>query len=47
LTLTRTRITDGGLKDLATMKELKLDGSRVTNAGIAELRKALPDCKMP
>jgi hypothetical protein len=43
-------VTDNGLKELAGLKELKyLDLRRcqgVTDAGVAELKKALPDCEI-
>jgi len=42
-------VTDKGLKELAALKglqELYLGRREVTAAGIAELRKALPDCKI-
>ena len=45
-----TEVTDACLKELAALKglqELYLFGCReVTAAGVAELRKALPDCKI-
>ena len=43
-------VTDAGLKDLAGLKGLKelilLNSTEVTAAGVAELKKALPDCKI-
>jgi hypothetical protein len=38
-----TLVTDAGLKSL---KALNVVDSRATGAGVAELRKALPDCKI-
>jgi hypothetical protein len=50
LHLQETKVTDAGLKELAGLKglqELHLRGCReVTDAGVAELQKALPDCKI-
>lgn len=49
-----SRITDKGLQELKNFKGLKttsgtpvisLGGSKVTAAGVAELQKALPNCK--
>ena len=42
-------ITDANLqqlKQLVNLKELSLDDNQVTAAGVAELQKALPDCKI-
>ena len=43
-------VTDAGLKELAPLKrvggELDLDDTKVTDAGVADLKKALPDCKI-
>ena len=42
-------MTDAGLKQLAGLKELKLlflQGTKVTDAGVAELQKALPGCNV-
>jgi len=42
-----SQITDVGLKELAKMKNLgslELDKTQVTDAGVAELQKALPSC---
>ena len=42
-----SQITDVGLKELAKMKNLgslELDKTQVTDAGVAELQKALPNC---
>lgn len=43
------RVTDAGLKELVTLeglKELDLVGTKVTDAGVADLQKALPNCKI-
>ena len=43
------RVTDGSIEHLSrltSLKELKLDRTRVTPAGIAELRKRLPGCEI-
>ena len=42
-------MTDAGLKELAAIKSLPhlyLRGTKVTDQGVAELRKALPECKI-
>jgi hypothetical protein len=43
-------VTDVGLKELAALTRLKslslFECKGVTDAGVAELRKALPDCKI-
>ena len=42
-------VTDAGLKELAGLKGLRklyLFGTKVTDAGVADLQKALPDCKI-
>jgi hypothetical protein len=42
-----TLVTDAGLKELVGLEQLRnlnLRRARVTAAGIAELRKALPQC---
>ena len=47
LILYRTEITDASLKEVAKMKQLKdleLGGTSVTKAGVAKLKKALPNC---
>ena len=47
LFLYNTQITDEGLKDLAKLQKLELlalEGTKVTKAGVAELKKALPNC---
>ena len=46
LGLKGTQITDAGLVQLSNLKSLQLERTRVTVAGVAELRKALPDCKI-
>ena len=43
------KVTDAGLvhlKGLTGLKDLGLYGTKVTNAGVAELKKALPKCKI-
>ena len=47
--LDNTKITDAGLvhlKGLNRLQPLYLYGSQVTDAGIAELPQALPNCKI-
>lgn len=42
-----TAVTDAGLRELTDLKQLTalhLDSKRVTEAGAAELQKALPKC---
>ena len=49
LSLTNTEIGDAGiglLQSLKKLKALKLEGSKVTAAGVAALRAELPDCKI-
>ena len=49
LDLSRTQVTDAGLKELAGLKQLTtldLRGAQVTDAGLKELRAALPGCKI-
>ena len=49
LYLTDPDITDVGLKDLVKLhklKELWLGGIKITDAGVAELQLALPDCEI-
>jgi Leucine-rich repeat (LRR) protein len=49
LKLNDTQVSDEGLKHLArltNLQELDLRGTNVTAAGVAELRKALPNCKI-
>ena len=43
----RTQITDVGLKELAKLQKLEslsVIGTKATKAGVAELKKALPNC---
>jgi hypothetical protein len=45
--LNDTQITDAGLKDVAKLQKLRgleLQGTKITKAGVAELKKALPKC---
>jgi hypothetical protein len=49
LDLRNNPLTDKGLenlKSLTPLKDLILTGTSTTAAGIAELRKALPDCQI-
>ena len=49
LGLDNTQITDAGLKELAEVHKLKylvLIKTKVTKEGVAELKKALPNCKI-
>jgi hypothetical protein len=42
-------VTDAGLKELAPLKgltELYLSRTKATDAGVKELKKALPECKI-
>jgi hypothetical protein len=42
-------VTDAGLKELAGLKSLQsldLSRTKVTDAGLKELQKALPDCEI-
>ena len=44
-----TKITDAGLvhlKGLTNLQELDLSRTRTTDAGVAVLQKALPNCKI-
>ena len=44
-----TQITDAGLGHLTgrtNLQELRLSGTQVTDAGVAELKQALPKCKI-
>jgi hypothetical protein len=44
-----TQITDVGLKELAKLQKLEslsVIGTKVTKAGVAELKKALPNCEI-
>jgi hypothetical protein len=43
--LTSTAVTDAGLKELAartSLRSVSLDDTKVTGAGVAQFRKALP-----
>jgi hypothetical protein len=43
------KVTDAGLKDLAGLQGLQtldLRYTQVTDAGVADLQKALPDCEI-
>ena len=47
--LSGTKISDAGLehlKGLKNLKVLRLDRTKVTDAGVAELKKALPGCRI-
>jgi len=47
LGLSGTKITDAGLKEVAKMRrleELYLITNQITKAGVAKLKKALPNC---
>ena len=49
LGLGATKVTDVGVKELATLKNLTsldLSVTDVTDAGVKELQKALPKCKI-
>ena len=49
LNLVGWRITDAGLvhlKGLTDLQKLNLGGTEITAAGIADLQKALPNCKI-
>jgi hypothetical protein len=48
LDLSYTRVTDAGIKDMAQLNVIQLDVSRTaaTNEGEAELKKAMPKCKV-
>ena len=42
-----TKITDAGLKEVAKLKKLEnltLNSAKIPDAGLAELKKALPKC---
>ena len=44
-----TKITDAGLKDVAKLQKLTYLGIgviQITKAGVAELKKALPNCEI-
>ena len=43
----RNQITDAGLKEVGPCKKLKVfrcEGTKVTEAGVAELQQAVPKC---
>jgi len=40
------RVGKSHLKELVNLQTLYLGGTKVTDAGVAELQKALPDCKI-
>jgi len=45
----KTQITDAGLvhlKDLTNLQDLELEGAKLTDSGVAELQKALPNCEI-
>jgi len=47
--LVTNHVTDAGLahlQGLTSLRELRLRGTQVTNAGVAKLRQALPNCKI-
>jgi hypothetical protein len=49
LTLRKTQVSDAELNHLTTitgLEALGLNGAKVTAAGVAELQKALPGCKI-
>ena len=56
LSLTRTKITDAGLKEVAKLQQLTylnlwssplgLLDTKITKAGVAELQRALPKCRI-
>ena len=49
LIVNSTKITDAGLKDIAKLQKLKslwLSDTNITDEGAAELRKALPNCRI-
>jgi hypothetical protein len=49
LGLINTPITDAGLKDLEKLQKLNglaLLGTKIIKAGVAELQKALPKCRI-
>jgi hypothetical protein len=49
LSLGTTAVTDGGLqhlKGLTDLQVLYLDYTAVTDAGVADLQKAIPNCKI-
>tara|TARA_Y100000766_G_C18340757_1_gene334655 strand:- start:38 stop:190 length:153 start_codon:yes stop_codon:yes gene_type:complete len=47
--LSDNKITDEGLKEVAKLQQLEglfLNRTQVTKAGVAELKKALPNCEI-
>ena len=49
LSLSETKITDEGLKEVAKLKNLGvlyLRSTKITDEGAAELQKALPKCEI-
>jgi len=49
LDISNTPITDAGLphlKDLTNLTYLNLIETQITDSGVAELQKALPNCKI-
>ncbi len=49
LSLSFTKITDAGLKEVAKLQKLTylfLTGTQITKVGVAELKKALPRCRI-
>jgi internalin A len=49
LTVSDTKVTDSGLvhlKGLTKLLELDLRKTKVTTAGVADLQKAIPNCKI-
>jgi len=49
LNLYGTKVTDAGLEHLkgfTNLETLSLYGTQITSAGVADLQKALPNCKI-
>lgn len=49
LSLDNTPVTDECITDIIALKQLRflcISGTNITDAGVAELQKALPDCKI-
>ena len=49
LNLFNTQVTDAGLghlKGMTHLQTLNLRGTKVTTTGVADLQKALPNCKI-
>ena len=49
LDISRTKVTDAGLTELEKLiglKELKLAGCAVTDAGVARLQAKIPTCRI-